>query len=53
MVSSQDPSPLKWSKHSLQGHPDGAALGNAHSFVPRGERQGIAPATVLHIAGTL
>jgi hypothetical protein len=36
MVSSQDPSPLKWSKHSLQWHPDGAALGNAHSFVPRG-----------------
>ncbi len=36
MVSSQDPSPLKWSKHSLQWHPHGTALGNAHSFVSRG-----------------
>ncbi len=35
-MSFQDLSPLKWSKHSLQWHPDGAALGNAHSFVPRG-----------------
>jgi hypothetical protein len=52
MVSSQDPLTLKWSKHSLQWHPDGAALGNAHSFVPRGGRQGVAPATVLHIAST-
>jgi hypothetical protein len=39
MVSSQDPPPLKWSKHSLQWHSDGAALGNVHSFVPRGGRQ--------------
>ncbi len=29
MVRFQDPSPLKWSKHSLQWHPDGSALGNA------------------------
>ncbi len=35
MESSQDPSPLKWSKHSLKWHPHGAALGNAHSFVSR------------------
>ena len=52
MVSSQDPSPLKWSKHSLQWHPHGAALDNAHSFVSRGGRQDVAPATALHIAGT-
>ncbi len=44
--------PLKWSKHSLQWHPDGAAQDNAHFIVPRGGRQGVAPATVLHIAGT-
>jgi hypothetical protein len=50
MVSSQDPSPLKWSKHSLQWHPYGTVLGNAHSFVSGGGRQGIAPATALHIA---
>ncbi len=52
MVSSQDPPPLKWSKHSLQWHPHSAALGNAHSFVSRGGRQGVAAATALHIAGT-
>ncbi len=45
MVSSQDSSPLKWSKHSLQWHPHGAALDNAHSFVSRGGRQGVAPAS--------
>ncbi len=52
MVSSKDPSPSKWSKHSLQWHPHGAALANAHSFVSWGGRQGVAPATALHIAGT-
>ncbi len=33
MVSCQEPSPLKGSKHSLQLHPHDAALVNAHSFV--------------------
>jgi hypothetical protein len=36
MVSLQDPSPLKWSKHYLQWHPHGKAVGNAHSFSPGG-----------------
>ncbi len=36
MVSSQNPFPFNWNKHSLQWHPHGAALGNAHSFVSRG-----------------
>ncbi len=36
MVSCQEPSPLKESKHSLQCHPHDAALVNAHSFVSMG-----------------
>jgi hypothetical protein len=36
MVSCQEPSPLKGSKHSLQRHPHDAALVNAHSFVSMG-----------------
>ncbi len=36
MVSCQEPSPLKGSKHSLQCHPHDAALVNAHSFVSMG-----------------
>jgi hypothetical protein len=36
MVSCQEPSTLKGSKHSLQCHPHGAALVNAHSFVSMG-----------------
>ncbi len=36
MVSCQEPSPLKGSKHSLQHHPHDAALVNAHSFVCMG-----------------
>ncbi len=36
MVSCQEPSPLKGSKHSLQHHPHDAALVNAHSFVSKG-----------------
>jgi hypothetical protein len=36
MVSCQEPSPLKRSKHSLQHHPHDTALVNAHSFVSMG-----------------
>jgi hypothetical protein len=36
MVSCQEPSPLKGSKHYLQHHPHDAALVNAHSFVSMG-----------------
>ncbi len=36
MVSCQEPSPLKGSKHSLQCHPHDAALVNAQSFVSMG-----------------
>jgi hypothetical protein len=36
MVSCQEPSPLKGSKHSLQCHPHDAALVNALSFVSMG-----------------
>jgi hypothetical protein len=36
MVSCQEASPLKESKHSLQCHPHDAALVNAHSFVSMG-----------------
>jgi hypothetical protein len=36
MVSCQEPSPLRGSKHSLQCHPYDAALVNAHSFVSMG-----------------
>ncbi len=52
MVSSQDPSPLKWSKHSLKWRSHGPVLGNAHSFVSRVGRQSVTPATALHIAST-
>jgi hypothetical protein len=36
MVSCQEPSPLKGSKHSLQHYPHDAVLVNVHSFVPIG-----------------
>jgi hypothetical protein len=36
MVSCQEPSPLKGSKHSEQCHPHDVALGNAFSFVSMG-----------------
>ncbi len=36
MVSCQEPSPLKGSKHSLQHHPHDAALVNVHSFMSMG-----------------
>ncbi len=43
MVSCQEPSPLKGSKHSLQHHPHDAALVNAHSFVSMGVEAKVSP----------
>ncbi len=42
MVSCQEPSPLKGSKHSSQCHPHDAALVNELSLCPWGWRQGVA-----------
>jgi hypothetical protein len=52
MVSCQEPSPLKRSKHSSQCHPHDAALVNALSLCPWGWRQGVAHPKAWHIATT-
>jgi hypothetical protein len=52
MVSCQEPSPLKRSKHSSQCHPHDAALVNELSLCPWGWRQGVLCPKVLHIAAT-
>ncbi len=52
MVSCQEPSPLKGSKHSSQCHPHDAALVNELSLCPWGWRQGFAHPKALHIAAT-
>ena len=48
MVSCQEPSPLKGSKHSLQCHPHDAALVNELSLCPWGWRQGVASKSAVH-----
>jgi hypothetical protein len=52
MVSCQESSPLKGSKHSLQCHPHNAALVNDLFLCPWGWKQGVAHPKVLHIAAT-
>ncbi len=49
MVSCQEPSPLKGSKHCSQCHPHDAALVNALSLCSWGQRQGVAhPKSAAH-----